>query len=1069
MLLTFLVSMLPIGKAAAQEAYAEYDNNGTLTFYYDTARNSREGTTYDLNDDSYIEGFGYAKPGWVEDGGPRVNVTTVVFDPSFAKARPVSTCAWFSGMNSLTSIDGLTYLNTSEVTIMQSMFSGCEKLTTLDLSSFDTRKVTDMYSMFNRCKKLTNLDLSSFDTRKVTDMMFMFAVCSSLETLDVSSFDTRNVTYMRGMFQSCSSLETLDLCSFDTRNLQYPHLMFFNCINLRTILVSHRWTTENVIDDGVCTMFDGCASLVGGEGTVWDSDRTYYTYARIDGGSSNPGYLTQGPEAYVEYDNNGTLTFYYDTYFDTRYNPTYWLNSDDISQDWWDQEENICPDVRRVVFDYSFADARPYSSQGWFAYFTNLEEIVDMDKYLNTSRVTDMSGMFMLCKSLTSVDLSNFDTRKVKDMGAMFSLAEQLKTISVGRGWSTEAVTNSHNMFLGCTSIVGEAGTVYDVNHIDGTYAHIDGGPNNPGYLTLKLEAYAEFDNNSTLTFYYDDLRGERTGMTYELNGGEYDPDWVADGTATIVTRVVFDDSFKKARPISTCAWFSTMENIETIEGMAENLNTSEVKYMSAMFYFCLKLKNIDLSSFDTQKVKSMYSMFFNCTDLTSLDLSTFDTRNVTDMSAMFSNCKLQKLDLSSFDTRKVENMALLFQGNTDLTTIFVGDNWSTAAVTMSDRMFLNCTSLVGGAGTVYDENNVDGAYAHIDGGPGNPGYLSLKPTPVAYAEYVQNPGTTDKTDSGVSGTLTFYYDTNRSQHTGTVYDLNDTYETPGWHTDNNYRDVTSVVFDSSFADARPITGYRWFQGMTSLESITGMKEYLNTSEMTKMSGMFEHCIGLDSLDLSSFDTHNVTDMVDMFSNCYCLKYLDVSSFDTRNVNDMKRMFYLCQRLEWLNVGSFDTQNVWFMDDMFFQCMSLTNLDLTGFNTSNVTNMGNMFNYCSGLVKIYVGDGWNVDNVGDTFNMFYGCNNILGMLGTTYDGDHVDGTYAHIDGGPDNPGYLSRIVPGDVNLDGTVGIGDIVAITNVMAGIEKNKGVVVRANVNGDESVGIGDIVAITNIMAGKE
>jgi surface protein len=157
------------------------------------------------------------------------------------------------------------------------------------------------------------------------------------------------------------------------------------------------------------------------------------------------------------------------------------------------------------------------------------------------------------------------------------------------------------------------------------------------------------------------------------------------------------------------------------------------------------------------------------------------------------------------------------------------------------------------------------------------------------------------------------------------------------------------------------------------------------------------------------------------------------------------------------------------MDDMFFQCMSLTNLDLTGFNTSNVTNMGNMFNYCSGLVKIYVGDGWNVDNVGDTFNMFYGCNNILGMLGTTYDGDHVDGTYAHIDGGPDNPGYLSRIVPGDVNLDGTVGIGDIVAITNVMAGIEKNKGVVVRANVNGDESVGIGDIVAITNIMAGKE
>jgi hypothetical protein len=58
-------------------------------------------------------------------------------------------------------------------------------------------------------------------------------------------------------------------------------------------------------------------------------------------------------------------------------------------------------------------------------------------------------------------------------------------------------------------------------------------------------------------------------------------------------------------------------------------------------------------------------------------------------------------------------------------------------------------------------------------------------------------------------------------------------------------------------------------------------------------------------------------------------------------------------------------------------------------------------------------------------------------------------------------------IKGDVNSDGQVGIGDIVAITNVMAGIETNADTIALADVNGDGQVGIGDIVAITNIMAG--
>ena len=95
------------------------------------------------------------------------------------------------------------------VTNMSNMFSGCNALTTLDLSSFDTSNVTNMSNMFYNCNALTTLDLSSFDTSNATSMSYMFYGCRKLTTLDLSSFDTSNVTSMSNMFYGCSALTTL--------------------------------------------------------------------------------------------------------------------------------------------------------------------------------------------------------------------------------------------------------------------------------------------------------------------------------------------------------------------------------------------------------------------------------------------------------------------------------------------------------------------------------------------------------------------------------------------------------------------------------------------------------------------------------------------------------------------------------------------------------------------------------------------------------------------------------------------------------------------------------------------
>ena len=180
------------------EAYVHLsEDRKTLTFYYDTLRDDRDGTTWGIRDTK----DDYGNLAWTANWkSPNTTVLTVVFDASFRDFRPTTTAGWFTGLRSLKSIEGLEHLNTSQVTDMNGMFEYCESLTALNLSSFNTAKVTDMSWMFSCCDSLTALDLSSFDTSKVTNMSGMFFACDSLTELDLSNFDTAKVTDRYAMF-----------------------------------------------------------------------------------------------------------------------------------------------------------------------------------------------------------------------------------------------------------------------------------------------------------------------------------------------------------------------------------------------------------------------------------------------------------------------------------------------------------------------------------------------------------------------------------------------------------------------------------------------------------------------------------------------------------------------------------------------------------------------------------------------------------------------------------------------------------------------------------------------------
>ena len=182
------------------------------------------------------------------------NIEKIVITGKITFDKETSLYGLFSKMASLKTIEGLSNLDTSKVTDMDSMFRDCSSLETLDVSGFDTSRVTDMDGMFYGCNSLTTLDVSHFDTSKVTRMGSMFHGCSSLETLDVSGFNTSNVESMDGLFYECRKLQNIDVSKFDTGKVKSMDFMFSGCKSITYLDVSN-FDTSKVTD--MRAMFQG--------------------------------------------------------------------------------------------------------------------------------------------------------------------------------------------------------------------------------------------------------------------------------------------------------------------------------------------------------------------------------------------------------------------------------------------------------------------------------------------------------------------------------------------------------------------------------------------------------------------------------------------------------------------------------------------------------------------------------------------------------------------------------------------------------------------------------------------
>ena len=175
--------------------YAEFDGGtGTLTFRHGLSK----------PEEAYALNLGESEPGWLTHNK---EIKEVVFDASFANARPTGCYKWFYKCTNLATIEGFENLNTENMTKMSYMFFLCRNLSSLDLTNFNTGNVTEMWGMFEGCEGLTSLDLTSFNTANVTDMDGMFEGCSTLTTIYASEKFVTDQVHGYDMFSGCTSLK----------------------------------------------------------------------------------------------------------------------------------------------------------------------------------------------------------------------------------------------------------------------------------------------------------------------------------------------------------------------------------------------------------------------------------------------------------------------------------------------------------------------------------------------------------------------------------------------------------------------------------------------------------------------------------------------------------------------------------------------------------------------------------------------------------------------------------------------------------------------------------------------
>lgn len=539
---------------------------------------------------------------------------------------------------------------------------------------------------------------------------------------------------------------------------------------------------------------------------------------------------------------------------------------------------------------------------------------------------------------------------------------------------------------------------------------------------------YARLDRETqTLTLYYDTnfVEGNDQGISHS-------PLWQQLDERKKIKSVVFDESFKDARPKDCGAWFWLFEALTTIEHL-DYLNTSEVDDMRLMFSSCASLETLDLSSFNTEKVKYMYAMFDGAKNLRSIKLPKgFIGSSVTDLNATFKGCEsLTELDLSGSNSENVKEMNEMFYGCRALSKLDLTD-FKTGQVTTMENMFCICSTLETLDVSSFNTENVTNMLGMFNN-CSSLRSLDLSSFNTRKVTYMQNmfEGCTNLESIDLSS-----FDTeNMKSMTGMFFSCTklETLDLSSFATPkmvsmvdafSNCKNLKKIYVTSAFTTDKVTLDFSIFAGCVNLPNYnpdktgvemahTGAGGYLTAATAswvrwdaptgtlsfhrgaTKPAG--DNILDLGYGNNPNWDTHAAeiqkvvfkagfrdethTTCSNWFNGCTNLTSIEgIENLNTSNVKNMSGMFAKCSNLETLDLSHFNTENVTTMAQMFYGCTKLHNLNIDNFNTENVSYMNGMFEGCSGLDTLDLSH-FNTRYVRKSgFNyMFNGCSSLSSL------------------------------------------------------------------------------------------
>lgn len=509
---------------------------------------------------------------------------------------------------------------------------------------------------------------------------------------------------------------------------------------------------------------------------------------------------------------------------------------------------------------------------------------------------------------------------------------------------------------------------------------------------------YARLNRETqTLTLYYD------TKIDYWLDRLIVDNQslWLDGSERKKIKTVVFDESFKHARPKSCDQWFYLFGGLTKIEHL-DYLNTSEVENMGSMFSNCTSLETLDLSSFNTEKVTNMSEMFVGSTNLRTINLPKgFIGSNVTDLNGMFRGCaSLTELDLSGSNAEKVKDMCKMFYGCVALSNLNLS-GFKTGSVTDMRYLFSSCQSLESLDLSGFNTENVTSMESMFSQ------CSSLRSLDLS----------SFNTSKVIGMNLMFYmctnlesidlssFDTENLQQMDHMFyscrklemlDLS-SFATPNMTSMlsafNNCKNLKTIYVTSAFTTDKVTEGRSAFAGCVNLPNYnpdktgvemahTGAGGYLTAAtaswvrwdaptgtlsfhrSATKPAG--DNILDLGYGNDPNWDTHAAE----------IKKVVFKAGFRDETHTTCSKWFSGCTNLISIEgIENLNTSNVKYMNEMFGQCSNLETLDLSHFNTENVGNMSNMFNGCTKLHDLNI-SSFNTENVTNMYGMFYGCSSL---------------------------------------------------------------------------------------------